>query len=317
MAPLLALVAVDLLYPMAAAGGLSADPLAALRVLALGALSVCSVLGVGALVSFLVDLRVPMGRPAAVLTVVFHLTLVAVTCEEAGFATDRSEHVAAEAWTDEALGALPPRAAVLVHSPELAWRLWTARLCEGRRPDVLVVPAPLLHHSRVMGSLLPAEPSLAPLLRDFALTGQATEFAMSVLADARPLHVELHSEWGPRMLSHLYVDGAWLRYTPQGLGVSDRKPQRQQVLSRSSPIVHGITSGQARDGATAFVVARTLKEHASVLSLLRMRPEARDAIDRIEQIESSDPFVIGARLRLAYADEAHKKPVELRDLLRF
>ena len=39
----------------------------------------------------------------AVLLVVFHLTLVALTSEEAGFAADRSEQLAAETTAYEAL----------------------------------------------------------------------------------------------------------------------------------------------------------------------------------------------------------------------
>lgn len=315
--PLVALVVIDLAYPVAAATGLGPDRLISLRVLAVGALAIASAAGVSVLVGFLLSLRVPMARSAAVLTVVFYLSVVAVTCEEAGFVTDRSEDYAAEAWTDEALGALPPRAALLVHSPELAWRLWSSRILRGERPDVLVVPAPLLHHTRVMASLLPAEPSITPLLRDFALTGQATEFSLSALADERPLFVELSPEWDERLMGHLTIDGPWLRYAPQTLGKSDREPQRQQVWSPSGSLARELARSSAADELTAHVVARTLKEHVAALSLLGMRDHATENLERLERLDAADPFVTGARLRMAYADQTNRRSVELRDLLRF
>jgi hypothetical protein len=317
MVPLVALVVVDLAYPLVAASGLGPDRLIALRVLAVAALAVASAAGVGALVGFLRSLRVPMARSASVLTVVFYLSVVAVTCEEAGFATDRSESFAAEVWTDEALGALPPRAAVLVHSPELAWRLWACRMWRGARPDVVVVPAPLLHHTRVMASLMPVEPRIVPLLRDFALTGEASEFSLSALADQRPLYVELGADWDDRIIGHLSIEGPWLRYHPETLGKSDREPQRQEMWAPSGPLVRALLADAPADDLTAHVVARTLKEHAATLSLLGMRQHAELNLERIERIDAQDPFLTGARLRMAHAEATRRKDVELRDLLRF
>jgi hypothetical protein len=148
-----------------------------------------SALGVFEVTSRLLRAKVPMARSGAVLVVVFHLTLIALTSEEAGFAADRSEQLAAEVWADEALGRLEPRSAILVRSPALAFRLWAARLTRGERPDVVVIPVPLLDRGNVASSLLAEERALEPLLRSFALTGAPNEFALSKAADVRPLHV--------------------------------------------------------------------------------------------------------------------------------
>jgi hypothetical protein len=305
-AALWALVLLDLVYPLAAASSLGAEPLAPLRLL-----------GVASVMRFLLGLRVPMARTAAVLTVVFYATVVAVTCEDAGFETDRSAQVAAEQWTDEALGALPRGSALLVRSPELAWRLWAARTLRGERPDVLVVPAPLLTQVPAMSSLLPAEPALEPLLRDLALEASASEYGLSTLADARPLMVELDPAWTKRLVAHLYVEGLWLRYAPQPLGESDRLPRAGSLLAAESSLGRAIHDGTVRDDGTVLVVARTLKEHAAALSLLGMPADARIALDRLGELRSDDPFVTGARLRLAYAEGQKGRSVELRDLLRF
>jgi len=311
------LIVVDMLYPMAATSGLSPEPLVALRVLALGAFAVASALGVAQLVSYLVRLRVPMARAAAALTVVFYLTAVAVTSEEAGFRADRSEHFGAEEWTDGALSMLPARSAVLVHSPELAWRLWAAKLAAGRRPDVIIIPAALLGRVHMMSALLPSEPAILPLLRDFALKGQASEYSLSFLADSRPLHVDLDPEWSQRLVSHLFIDGVWLRYAPEVLGRSDRQGRGRRMLALDGRIVQGIATGETRDDSSATIVVRAIKQQAAALSLLGMTDGARVLVDRVEGIAAADGFVAAARLRLAYADRRRGRSVELRDLLRF
>ena len=309
----------DLAYPLAAAGGLSADPLAGLRALAVAAFAIAASMGVAEVVAYLRRLQVPMARTASVLLVVFHMTVVAVTCEDAAFAADRSNHLAAEEWTDEALGALPADAAVLVHSPPLTWRLWAAQTLAGARPDVIVIPAPLLRHGQVTANLLPGEPAVAQLLRDFALTGLASEYGLSVLADARPLMVELDRRWDGRVVSHLSVQGPWLRYAPQVLGKSDRKSTQSHVLAVDGRITGQIRSGSTPDTSTAAVVVRTLKEHATALSLVGLAPAAPKLLDGVERLPPDDPFVVGARLRLAYASRQRptRSVIDMRDLLAF
>jgi len=318
MTPLVVLVVVELAYPLAAATQLTADPLAALRCLALGSLAVASALGVCETVVFLRNLTVPMARTASVLTVVFYITVVAVTCEEAAFAADRSGHFAAAEWTDEALAKLPTNAAVLAHSPALTWRLWAAQMLSGQRPDVVVVPAPLLRHGRVTANLVPSEPSVTQLLRDYALVGKASEYGLGLLADARPLMVEFDERWDDHVISHLTVEGPWLRFAPQVLGRADRPFKGVHVLAADGRVASGIASTNTVDAPTACVVARTLKEHATALSLVGMGETTGEMIDDVERLAPGDPFVTGARLRLAHAVRRRRArhSVELRDLLR-
>ncbi len=316
MSALVGLVVVDLAYPLQAAPTLSAEPLTALRALAVGALSVAAAIGVSEVVVFLRSLKVPMATTASVLTVVFHITVVAVACEEAAFAADRSQHFAAEEWTDEALEKLPRGAAVLVNSAPLTWRLWSAQMLSGQRPDVIVVPTPLLKHGYVTNNLVPSAPAVTQILRDYALSGQASEYGLSLLADARPLMVELDERWNRQTLSHLTIDGPWLSYAPQVLGKSDRKIGKHALAGR---VVTGVVADGLLDTSTAVVVSRTLKEHTATLSLLGMGSVVGRLIDDVEQLAPEDPFVTSARLRLAHAkrERTLTRPVDLRDLLRF
>jgi len=319
MSPLVVLVLVDLVYPLSATTQLAVDPLAPLRSLALAAFAVAAAHGVAEALVFLRHAQLPLARAAAVLLVVFHMTAAAVTCEESAFVADRSDHFAAEEWTDAALGRLPVHAAVLVHSPELTWRLWSAQVIGGARPDVLVIPVPLLRRGLATSNLLPAEPSVAQVLRDIALTGQASEFGLSLLADARPLHVELDERWDERLVKHLSVEGAWLRFAPQMLGHSDHKLGVTHTLALDGRVARGLRQGAAPDESTTAVVIKTLKEHVAALSLVGLGDTTETLLGGVEQLSPKDPFVTGARLRLAHASRTKRshRAIELRDLLRF
>lgn len=318
-APLIALLVVDLLYPMRATSSLTLDPLAALRMGGLAALAAAASVGIGDAVGFLRGLQIPMARTAAALTVVFHVTLVGLTCEEAAFAADRSRHYAAEEWTDAAFLELPHRAAVLVHSPSLAWRLWAAQSLRGQRPDVLVVPAPLLQKGEVLRHLVPTEPAVSQLLQDFALHGEASEHGMTTLADVRPLLVELDPDWDRRVIDHLKVEGAWLRFAPQRLGTSDRPVAKMHTLSIDGRIGAQMVELEVPDPSSTEVVVRTLKEHVAAMSLVGHSEDTLALVDGVERLHPNDPFVTGARLRVGHAALLRRthRAVELRDLLRF
>jgi hypothetical protein len=313
VAPFLVLVALDTILPARSAGVLSADPLTALRSLAVAALALGSALGVHEVVWRILRARFPMAQAAAVLVVIFHLTLAALTSEEAGFATDRSEQFAAETWADEAFGRLAPQSAVLVRSPAIAWRLWAARLTRGERPDVMVIPIPLLDKGRVAQSLVAADRSVEPLLRDFALSAQPTEFSLSKLADARALVVEFDPAWSKRLVSHLRIDGLWLEYAPQPLGPSDRKQGSAAAAAPMRRLLAAI-SGPVPEAPTAAVAATTLRAHAGVLNALGERDAADLVLARLDDLAARDPSV--SEVRLPYALKGMKRALVKRGATR-
>jgi len=288
------------------------------RQLCVASFALGATLGVAEIVCFLRGLELPMARFASVLAVVFHMTLAAVVCEEASFTSDRTERLAAEEWTDLALARLPRDAAVVVRSPDLAWRLWSAQRVEGQRPDVLLVASPLLVRSSGLARLLPHGAEVAPLLRDLTLTGSASEFGLSVLADARPLRVELDAAWDEQMLGHVMVDGPWLRFDPEALGSSDRPADGTSALSAEARIAAHVRGGARRDQVSAEVLGRTLKEQTTALALLGLSSASSPLLDELDRLLPNDPFAVSARLRVEHAvRQGHTGAVELRDLLRF
>jgi hypothetical protein len=303
MAPLVVLILLDTLLPARAAGVLSTDPLTSLRALAVAAIAMGSAFGVCTVVDLLLRLRLPMARSGAVLIVMFHLTLVALTSEEAAYVANRHEQFGAEEWADSALGRLEPDSAILVQSPAIAWRLWAARLTRGERPDVLVIPVGLLDRGRIAANLLNTEREIEPLLRDFALTGAPSEFALSKLADVRPLHVELDRTWSKRLIAHLTIDGLWLEFAPQPLGQSDRKRSTSLSMVPIRRVIATIGAPTVPDGSTSSVVSQSLRAQAAVLSSLGEYEASQGLLDRIAEL-APDPYATGVSVRHGIARAA-------------
>ncbi len=183
--------------------------------------------GVQQVVSFLERARLPFSRPAAVMLVAFNFTLVLGASESSAQADER-HRVAAETFTDQALSSLAPNSLLVARSEAIIHRLLAAQLLSGERPDVLVVPAPLLERGSLRRRLLATEPELGPLLREMALRGEPGEFALSELSDARPLYVEFDPAW-TRASSRTWVrarSSSAIRRTRSGIPIAGPRSRR-------------------------------------------------------------------------------------------
>ncbi|HTQ03334.1 MAG TPA: hypothetical protein VMI54_05735 [Polyangiaceae bacterium] len=297
--PLVAFVLVDLALPARHVALLLPDPFGPTRLLALGALGVLAGLGVQAAALALNRARLPFAQPTAVLLVVFDFTLVFVGSEASAAATERRLSIASEVWTDEGLRSVPPNGILLARSEALAWRLWSAQLLRGERPDALVVPATLLERGALRRRLLGAEPALAPLLRDMALGGKPTEYALATLADARPLFVELDPSWDERLNEHVVPESFWLRFQPNPVGRSDRTVSLERAGRRFERVLRACTPSDASDGgrATREVVVAGLRERALFLLARRDHDTALDAAAALERLSPRDE--VAAKVRAA------------------
>lgn len=310
--PLVALALVDAALPLGTRGLLAGDSLAPLHAMAMPALAVLAAISVQTGATMTLATRTTAGGVAAVLLVMFDLTLAAMMTEAAGFSTDTRASRGASVWTDEAFSRLPSRTALLVRSRAMAWRLWSARLAEGARPDVLIVPAALLAHGRIAATLLEREPATAGLLRDLSMDGRPGEAALTALADTRPLEVELDPSWDDRLVSHLVADRLWLRFAPQPLGRSDRERAFEDARPRFEQVRAAATEGDALDPATAAILSAQLRAQAASAGVMGDREAALALLDRLTNVSPEDPFVAELLHRLA----ASKQGVKLDGLLR-
>jgi hypothetical protein len=308
LAPLLALVLVDLALPSARLGALVADPFAPARLLSLSALGIGAALGVQSAVLGLFRVRVPFARPAAVLLVAFDFTLVFVGSEASARATERRGEKANEVWTDEGFSGLPPRALLLARSEALAYRLWSAQLVRGERPDVVVVPVSLLERGALRRRLLAAEPALSALLRDIALSGRPGEYALSTLADARPLFVELDATWDERLSEHVVPEAFWLRFHPNPVGRSDRTLAVERAGGRFDRVVSVVDPSEGADAAaTRAVVVASLRQRALFLAARRDHETTAKTLDRLVKLAPNDE--VAAKLRAELDRHARRNPL--------
>jgi hypothetical protein len=298
-APLIAWVVLDLVFPAPKASLLATDELTSLRLLALAALGTAAALGVGTAAIALARSRLPFARRAAVLLVVFHFTLVLVASDDAAYVAERRAQSAAERWTDEALGGLPARSLLLVRSPAVAWRLWAARVVRGERPDLLIVPLGLLDRGSVAARLLEADAGLAPLIREMAISGRPSEYALSTLADARPLFLELDPSWDRRLVDHLQPRPFWLGFAPHALGRSDRAASLSKSRRAFRRVLDVATRPPARDAATLAVLSTRASEQAVALAALGDREGVLGILDDLRRIDPAHAVATEMAARFA------------------
>jgi hypothetical protein len=286
--PLVGLVFADLAIPVSRVNVLTPDAFATLRLLAVVALAVAAGLAVQAASLALIGARIPFAEPASVLLVVFNFTLVFVGAEDSAFAADRRGDAAAQIWTDEALGRLPANGLLLLRSEALAWRFFAARVVRGERPDVVLVPTSLLERGPVRARLLNEEPALLPLIREMALTGKASEYALSTLADARPLFVEVDPTWDHCLLEHLIPEPFFMHFAPEPLGRSDRDAGLERGESAFVRVLTASDDEGRRDEATRSVLLAEIRERALVSAALGDRKNLETVLTTARTIDPND-----------------------------
>ncbi len=264
----------------------------------MAALAIGAALGVHTLAVGLAHAKVPFAQPAAALLVVFDFTLVLMTGEDSSYVADRRSQNAAEVWTDEALSALPSRSLLLVRSEAVAWRLWAARVVRGERPDLVVVPLPLLDKGSVATSLLQMEPALAPLIREMSLAGRPNEYALSTLSDARPLYVELDPSWDRRFVDHVVPKQLWLGFAPHALGRSDRTAARERGRNAFERVLSAARTPEHSDAATLAILGARAEEQAYALAALGDRSAVTEIIADIKRINPDSPFASELEARM-------------------
>ncbi len=288
--PLLGLSVLDLALPAAGCSALAANPLAPVRLVSLAVLTIAAILALHTACLGLERAQLPLARPAQALLVVFSLTLVLVGTEESGRLAELQARRASEAWTDEALSSLPPQSMLLVRSEPAAWRLWACRVVRGERPDVTVVPLPLLDRGDTVGRLLQLEPRLAPLVRELRVSGKPSEYALSTLADSRPLYLEFDPRWDQRLLDHVLPDAFWMRFAPQALGRSDRTAALEGGQGAFTRVLRAATEPVV-DAATLTMLSGRTREQAVMLAALGDRESATTLVEQLGELPEERRFV--------------------------
>lgn len=282
--PLLAagatLLAGDLLIPRASEHLLSTSGRDVLELVASAVLVLCASVGTQAVVQALGQVRFGAARPAQALLVAFVLALGFAGAEDSAQRLSARNERGLEAWTDEALATLPARSLVVVRSETIAYRLWAATAL-GDRPDVLVVPLPLLGRGTLAADLLALEPKLALLIRELSISGLPSEQALTELADTRPLFVDVDPSWDKRLLDHLEPGPFFCRFAPHALGRSDREAALAASVAPFDRVVANARVSVRPDRATLLVLARGAEQELGLLEVLGDRADAERLRQRL------------------------------------
>ena len=98
---------------------------------------------------------------------------------------------------------LPERAVVLAHNPQTIVRLWGGEAEEMNRPDVAIVPLPLLTYPKMVERLVADDPELKGLLRSYVLDGSLSASELQSLSAERPVFVEMDVRIQPDLMELL------------------------------------------------------------------------------------------------------------------
>lgn len=286
---------------------------APLHFLASAVLAAGTAIAVYAIATTLLAWRLPMAKGASILLVMTDLTLAVAAAEEASFTIDRGAWRGAEALTDEIWDDLPPNSVLLLRSRGAARRVATARLAQGTRPDVLVVPVPATSDAHVALRLLRTEPALQKVIQDIALEGRPGEEALTILADARPVFVEFDPSWDRRVFSHFVPDRGWLRFLPEPRGASDRKAAFADLRARSDRVIAASVTGGKPDPETGAMLRSRLMDGAVIAALLGDREDATALAARVGEIPGGELFAAELTQKILATKSG---PIDAKALLR-
>jgi hypothetical protein len=130
---------------------------------------------------------------------------------------------ATDAFDDPGRRDLPPHAIVLAHQPQTIFRYWGGEAAERVRPDVTLVPMPLLTYPAMVDGIVERDPDVAEVLRGYLLDGELREGDLQSLAARRPLLVELDPRVGPDLYDTLVARGLYHEVLPDRAYADDQR----------------------------------------------------------------------------------------------
>ncbi len=123
---------------------------------------------------------------------------------------------------------LPESAVVLVHNPQTIFRLWGGEAEEMNRPDIAVVPLPLLSYPKLVETLVAKDPELKALLRSYVLEGSLSASELQSLSAERPVFVEMDVRIEPELMELIVPEQLYHRVLTADLTDNDEATAAQR-----------------------------------------------------------------------------------------
>jgi len=158
--------------------------------LSYASLAVFTIFAVGVLLSALAEAVPSKPRLSPVLAMILAVAALSqfVRSSEASTLADFAD---TDVFDDGLRRSLPSRSVVLVHNPQTIFRYWGGEAEELNRPDVTMIPLPLLSYPKLVDRFVKNEPELTSLLRSYVLDGMLSAPELQSLAALRPVFVEM------------------------------------------------------------------------------------------------------------------------------
>ena len=158
--------------------------------LSYAALAIFAVFAVGVLLSALAEAAPSKPRLAPIFGMLIAL-LASFQFVRSYEASSLAGFADTDVFDDGLRRSLPPRSIVLVHNPQTIFRFWGGEAEEQNRPDITMIPLPLLTYPSLVERFVTNEPELTPLLRSYVLDGALSVPELQSLAALRPVYVEM------------------------------------------------------------------------------------------------------------------------------
>jgi hypothetical protein len=158
--------------------------------LSYASLAVFTIFAIGVLLSALAEAVPSKPRLSPALAVILAVAALSQFVRSSEAST-LAHFVDTDVFDDGLRRSLPSRSVVLVHNPQTIFRYWGGEAEELNRPDVTMIPLPLLSYPKLVDRFVKDEPELTSLLRSYVLDGMLSAPELQSLAALRPVFVEM------------------------------------------------------------------------------------------------------------------------------
>ena len=232
--------------------------------------------------------NVPFAQASAAMIVVLELTFPAIALDDASLRAIDRKNKLGSFWEQEALADLPSHSIVFISDANVMRHLDAARATGSLRDDLLVVTLNSIGGRTTLRALA-AEPMLAPVVRDVALTGQLAEFSLATLAAARPVFAQYDSRWDRSLARHLVPEGIFDRFEPEPHGVTDRRKGLDAFLPLRQKLARDLSL--PRDKEMTSITATLMRSRLDALTAIDEHENLLHAVDDLRAFAPDDPIV--------------------------
>lgn len=194
--------------------------------------------------------------------------------------TDRTQTTTTLALS--AIASVPARAVLMAHAPNTIFRLRYAQYVEGERPDVTVVPVPLLGYPGMVSSLIAKEPALAPVFARYLLQPGRSIAAREAtgLATQRPVMIELHPDNIEEYVRFVLPSGPFATVLEAPTTLADVRATAARHFARFDRLAAQLATEPASKRESDEVLLWMAFNDALFFARRGARPEARRSIER-------------------------------------